>query len=66
MLLASKKIETVPANCVVIEDSFAGIQAASVAGIKSVGVGDKMLLHNADYALPETKLITFKTIKALF
>lgn len=66
MLLASKQLGTAPENCVVIEDAFAGIQAALAAGMKSVGVGDKMLLHNADYALPETKLITFKTIKALF
>jgi beta-phosphoglucomutase len=35
-------------DCIVFEDSTAGIQAAQKASMKTVGVGDKSILINAD------------------
>lgn len=37
-LLAASDLKTDPADCVVFEDSFAGIQAATSAGMKVVGL----------------------------
>lgn len=38
-LVAAKKLELAPGECVVVEDSAAGIVAAKAAGMKSLGVG---------------------------
>ena len=35
-------------DCVVIEDSAAGIAAAAAGGMKSVGIGSSEILGNAD------------------
>lgn len=37
------------ANCVVLEDAVAGIEAANVAGMVSIGIGDPEVLDNAVY-----------------
>lgn len=66
MLLAADRMGVEPANCVVIEDAFAGVQAARSAGMKSMGIGQKLTLHNADYVLPETKYLTLSKLKQLF
>lgn len=34
---------------IVFEDSVAGIQAANIAGMVSVGIGDKVILHEAKF-----------------
>ncbi len=34
---------------IVFEDSVAGIQAANIAGMVSIGIGDKSILHEAQY-----------------
>ncbi|WP_353170114.1 beta-phosphoglucomutase [Flavobacterium sp.] len=36
-------------NAIVFEDSVAGIQAANVAGMTSVGIGEKEVLHESDF-----------------
>ena len=36
-------------NCIVFEDSVAGIQAANIAGMISMGIGEKSILHEADF-----------------
>jgi beta-phosphoglucomutase len=40
-------------NCIVFEDSVAGIQAADIAGMTSVGIGDKKILKEAQYSFPD-------------
>ena len=36
-------------NAIVFEDSVAGIQAANLAGMTSVGIGEKEVLHESDF-----------------
>jgi beta-phosphoglucomutase len=48
-LIAAKKIGVEPTNCVVFEDALAGIKAANIAGMESVGIGDVKILSDADY-----------------
>ena len=38
-LIAAKKLALAPAECLVVEDSAAGIEAAAAAGMKSLAVG---------------------------
>ena len=42
-------LNTEAKQCVVFEDSVAGVQAANIAGMISVGIGDKNVLHEADF-----------------
>lgn len=48
-LIAAKKLELDPANCLVVEDSAAGIQAAKAAGMRTLGVGPYHDTLQADY-----------------
>jgi len=52
-LLAAKKLGVAPAECIVFEDSLAGIEAAVNAGMPVVAVGgirsDKAVLHIQDF-----------------
>ena len=46
---AASEIGALSEDCIVFEDSIAGIQAANAAGMISVGIGDKKILFEADY-----------------
>ncbi len=48
-LIAASKLKIEPENCVVFEDSVAGIQAANTANMISVGIGEKDILNEADF-----------------
>ncbi len=48
-LIAAEKLGMDPDSCVVFEDSVAGVEAANVAGMISIGIGDKDVLKEADY-----------------
>jgi len=65
-LLASQKMGVSATNCVVIEDAFAGIEAGNRGGMKTIGIGDKTILHNADYVLPSTKYLAVDKITMLY
>lgn len=49
-LLAAKKLGIDPGDCVVVEDAYAGIDAAKAGGMKAVGVGFAQDYERADYA----------------
>ena len=48
-LIAAKSLDKLAVDCIVFEDSVAGIQAANIANMISIGIGDKKILHEADY-----------------
>jgi beta-phosphoglucomutase len=54
---AAQGIKTDPKNCVVIEDAHAGIEAAKKANMKTIGIGNKQILHNADIVMPDLRNI---------
>ncbi|QCE41553.1 beta-phosphoglucomutase [Psychroserpens sp. NJDZ02] len=48
-LIAAKHLNMKPEDCIVFEDSVAGVQAANTANMISIGIGEKEVLHEADY-----------------
>ena len=66
LLLASRLLGIPPESCVVIEDAAAGVKAAVSAGMKSIGIGDKTLLHQADYTLSSTQYLSLEKVQALY
>ncbi|GAA0727612.1 beta-phosphoglucomutase [Aquimarina litoralis] len=52
-LIGAQKLGVAPKNCVVFEDSVAGIQAANIANMISIGIGDPKVLHEADYVFKD-------------
>ncbi|MBO6605737.1 beta-phosphoglucomutase [Psychroserpens sp.] len=48
-LIGAKLLQLQPNDCVVFEDSVAGIQAANIANMLSIGIGDASVLREADY-----------------
>ena len=48
-LIGAKLLNIKPKDCIVFEDSVAGIQAANTANMISIGIGEKDVLHEADY-----------------
>jgi len=49
-LRAAQLVGKPAAGSVVFEDSVAGLQAANAAGMISIGIGDKAILHEAQYS----------------
>ena len=47
-LVGAKKANQPNENSIVFEDSVAGIQAANIAGMMSIGIGDASVLNEAD------------------
>ena len=52
-LKAAREIGASSNDCIVFEDSIAGIQAANTAGMTSIGIGDKKILFEADYVFKD-------------
>ena len=48
-LQAAKLVNVNPENAIVFEDSVAGIQAANIANMTSVGIGEAKILYEAKY-----------------
>ena len=57
-LRAAKQTKSKTKNCIVFEDSVAGIQAANKAGMTSVGIGDPKILHEAQYNFQNFKVMS--------
>ena len=64
-LIAAKKLCFTPKNCIVIEDSKAGIEAANSVDMISVGIGSAQVLSEADYVLDTTAKLTIDFLKKL-
>ncbi|MBC3845338.1 beta-phosphoglucomutase [Winogradskyella echinorum] len=48
-LIAAKLLNIDPKDCIVFEDSVAGVTAANTANMVSIGIGSKDVLGHADY-----------------
>ncbi|WP_178990673.1 beta-phosphoglucomutase [Winogradskyella schleiferi] len=48
-LIAAKQINIKPEDCIVFEDSVAGVTAANTANMISIGIGSKSVLGHAKY-----------------
>lgn len=48
-LLAAKQLGVGKDDCIVFEDSVAGVQAANIANMVSIGIGEVSVLHEADH-----------------
>ncbi len=48
-LQAAKLLGATPENSIVFEDSVAGVQAANIANMTSVGIGEEIILREAKY-----------------
>lgn len=64
-LIAADKLRTEPQNCVVFEDSVAGVQAANIGKMTSVGIGDVNVLNEADHIFPDFTEIKIEFIENL-
>ncbi|NNT70701.1 beta-phosphoglucomutase [Flavobacterium sp. IMCC34852] len=64
-LRAAKLVKANNKNCIVFEDSVAGIQAANVANMISVGIGDAEILHEAKYNFKDFTFMDLSFIEAL-
>ncbi|MFO8146819.1 MAG: beta-phosphoglucomutase [Bacteroidota bacterium] len=52
-LIAAGKINIPSENCIVFEDSVAGVQAANIAKMTSIGIGQKSNLFEAHYVFKD-------------
>ncbi len=64
-LKAAEAIQLKPENCLVFEDSVAGIQAANSAHMISIGIGDEEVLFEADYIFKDFTQISTDFIMEL-
>ena len=64
-LNAAQQLKIEPKNCIVFEDALAGIQAANAAQMISIGIGDKEVLHEADYIFNDFTEISLEFIDTL-
>jgi len=64
-LRAAKLVKAKNANSIVFEDSVAGIQAANIANMTSIGIGDAAILHEAKYNFKDFTFMDTSFIEAL-
>lgn len=64
-LQGAKKVDFSNEKCIVFEDSVAGIQAANIAGMTSVGIGEESILHEAQFVFPDFTHIDLNFIQNL-
>lgn len=64
-LLAAKKLDVQPQDCLVFEDAEAGVEAALLAGMKCIGVGNHDQLHKATIVINSVKDFDYKQLQLL-
>jgi beta-phosphoglucomutase len=64
-LRAAKSLNTSNENSIVFEDSVAGIQAANIANMTSIGIGNPEILHEAQYNFQDFTFIDFDFLQSL-
>ena len=64
-LMAAKLLNTTPENSIVFEDSVAGVQAANIGNMTSIGIGEATTLHEAQYIFSDFTAIDTQFIEEL-
>ncbi|RAR74088.1 beta-phosphoglucomutase [Flavobacterium aciduliphilum] len=64
-LQAARKLDVAYENSIVFEDSVAGIQAANIAKMVSIGIGDATTLNEAKYIFKDFTFIDLSFIDSL-
>lgn len=64
-LIAAKNLNTEAKNAIVFEDSVAGIQAANIGKMTSIGIGETKTLHEAKYVFENFNQISTSFIENL-
>lgn len=64
-LKAAQLLNIEPKNAIVFEDSVAGIQAANIAEMASVGIGEETILQEADYVFKDFTFVDENFINRL-
>jgi len=64
-LMAAKLLKVNPEHSIVFEDSVAGVQAANIAKMISVGIGEGSILHEAKYIFKDFTAIDTDFIEEL-
>ena len=64
-LRACQLVFVAPEDSIVFEDSVAGIQAANSARMKSIGIGNREILHEAEYIFKDFTMINEQFIRSL-
>jgi beta-phosphoglucomutase len=65
-LIASENLGLNPHECVVIEDSIKGIEAAIAGGFKSIGIGNEVDLNKAQYVVDSLDKLSLPIIQSLY
>jgi beta-phosphoglucomutase len=61
---AAKLLNATNENAMIFEDSVAGIQAANIANMTSIGIGDEKILHEAKYNFKDFTFMDTSFIEA--
>ncbi|MFQ3174531.1 MAG: beta-phosphoglucomutase [Flavobacterium sp.] len=64
-LIAAKLLDAKPEDAIVFEDSVAGIQAANIGKMTSIGIGEKETLYEAKYVFEDFTQIDMSFIEGL-
>ncbi len=64
-LEAAKLLNIKPEDSIVFEDSVAGVQAANIAKMTSIGIGEKAVLHEAKYLFKDFTFIDISFVESL-
>lgn len=64
-LMAAKLLNATPENSIVFEDSVAGVQAANIGNMTSIGIGDASTLHEAKHIFKDFTAIDTHFIEEL-
>jgi beta-phosphoglucomutase len=63
-LHAARLLDLLPAECVVVEDAAAGIEAARAGGFRSVGLGPRQRVGKAEAVFPSLAGVRLKDVLA--
>ncbi len=65
-LKAASALGVEPANCVVFEDAYSGIQSARSANMRVIGVGSKDVLGDADYVINSFEEFNLQRLRSIY